>query len=155
MRIDAHQHFWQYKPGEYGWMGSNMDKLRRDHLPDYMVPLLSPASIDGVVAVEARQTLRETAWLLSLADRYSFIKGVVGWVDLCSARIRGQLETYSTHTRLCGVRHVLHDEPDDYLMLREEFIRGIEMLTQFDLAYDLVLFPQHLPIACELVGHFT
>jgi L-fuconolactonase len=154
MRIDAHQHFWQYSPEEYGWIGPDMDVLKQDRLPDDLAPLLNEANLDGTVAVQARQTLEETQWLLELSDQHAFLKGVVGWVDLCSPDLRAQLERFSAHPKFCGVRHVVHDEPDDQFMLRDDFLRGIAALAEFDLTYDLLIFPKHLPVACELVERF-
>jgi L-fuconolactonase len=154
MRCDAHQHFWHYTPEEYGWIGPDMGILKKDHLPADLAPLLDSGGIEGTVAVQARQTLDETEWLLQLADNYSLIKAVVGWVDLRSPELRGQLELFCAHPKFRGVRHVVQDEPDDRFMLREDFICGIGMLAEFDLTYDILIFPRHLPVACELVARF-
>ena len=139
---------------DYGWMGSGLELLRVDRLPDDLHPLLTAAGIDGCIAVQARQTHSETETLLTLADQYPFIVGVVGWVDLRSPDLRAQLEQFAKHPKMVGVRHVVQDEPDDQLMLQESFMRGIGMLAEYDLAYDLLLFPKHLPVACELVAQF-
>ncbi|HEX4645081.1 MAG TPA: amidohydrolase, partial [Verrucomicrobiae bacterium] len=85
-RLDAHQHFWRYDPVEYPWIADHMAVLRRDFLPEDLLPLLSGMGFDGSIAVQARQTLGETEWLLELADQHDFIKGVVGWLDLRSPR---------------------------------------------------------------------
>jgi L-fuconolactonase len=154
MRIDAHQHFWQYSPAEYGWIDDKMGVLRADHLPNRLAPLLAAAGLDGTVAVQARQTLAETEWLLELADQNPFIKGVVGWVDLANPELETQLELFAFHSKFCGVRHVVQDEPDDRFMLCPEFLHGIEKLAAFDLVYDILIFPRHLPVACELIQQF-
>ncbi len=154
MKIDTHQHFWKYNSRDYVWMSAAMDKLRRDHLPEDLMPLLKASGIDGTIAVQARQTLEESTWLLQLAEEYPFIRGVVGWVDLSSEEVAQQLEQFSQRPKFCGVRHVLHDELDDQFMLREVFVRGVSMLEKFGLAYDLLLFPRHLRIACDLVSRF-
>ena len=154
MRIDSHQHFWHYSPTEHTWMSDSMSVIRRDFLPEDLQPLLASLSFDGCIAVQARQSLEETRWLLELADRFSFIKGVVGWLDLCSPELPGQLEQFANHSKLVGVRHVVQDEPDDEFMLRHEFRRGIAQLRQFDLTYDLLLFPKHIPAAVRLVEEF-
>jgi L-fuconolactonase len=151
MRIDAHQHFWRYNDREYGWMGSAMDALKRDHLPPELEGLLRSAGFDGSVAVQARQVPEETRWLLDLADEYGYIKGIVGWVDLRGPRLREQLEEFAADPKFCGVRHVVHDEPDDLFVLRDDFLKGMALLAEFDLAYDLLLFPRQLPAACRLV----
>ncbi|HUG53033.1 MAG TPA: amidohydrolase family protein [Vicinamibacteria bacterium] len=154
MRIDSHQHFWHYDPAQHVWMTEAMGALRRDYLPDDLAPLLQAAGFDGTVAVQARQTLEETTWLLALADRHSWIRGVVGWVDLCSDELPAQLERLAPQKKLVGVRHVVHDEPDDGFMLRPEFRRGVARLGEFELAYDLLLFPRHLEAAVRLVDEF-
>lgn len=154
MRLDSHQHFWQYNPVQHVWMNDAMDVLRRDYLPDELRPLLQALEFDGTIAVQARQMVEETEWLLRLADAHDFIQGVVGWVDLLSPSLRGQLERYAKHPRLVGVRHVVHDEADDHFMLRPEFRRGLAALREFGMTYDLLLFPKHLPVAVTLLREF-
>ena len=152
--IDAHQHFWHYNPAEYGWITDDKGVLKQDYLPKDLEPLLYAIGFQGTIAVQARQILQETEWLLELSDQYDIIKGVVGWVDLRSPDIRTQLEKYSQHPKLKGVRHVIHDEPDDNFALLPEFQRGIAELKDFNLTYDLLLFYYHLPVAVKLVEKF-
>ncbi len=154
MIIDSHQHFWRYKQEEYGWIDSSMEVLKRDYLPEELAQEIRVAGVAGTVAVQARQNVRETKWLLELADNHPFIKGVVGWVDLCSEELREQLEAYSVHPKLVGVRYVIHDEPDDDFMLRDEFTRGVSLLAEFGLSYDRLIFPRHLGRAIQLTGMF-
>lgn len=154
MKIDTHQHFWKYDPREYGWMGANMEALQRDYLPSDLAPLLESAGVDGTVAVQARQSLEESRWLLQLADQTPFIKGVVGWVGLLGPRLDEQLEAFACHAKFRGVRHVVQDEPDDHFMMREDFLRGIGQLAKFGLTYDILIYPRHLPVALSLVKRF-
>ena len=107
MRIDAHQHFWQYSPVEHNWMTAAMGSLKRDYLPDDLKPLLAESGLEGTVAVQARQSLKETEWLLGLADQYDLIKGVVGWVDLRAPDVEAQLAKYGSRSKFKGVRHVV------------------------------------------------
>jgi L-fuconolactonase len=154
MKIDAHQHFWPYTPEAYGWVGPEMAVLKQDFLPPDLAPLLASLDFDGTVAVQARQTLEETRWLLALADQHAFIKGVVGWVDLCSPDLVAQLDRFGAHPKLCGVRHLVQDEPDDRFMLRADFVRGLKLLAGYGLTYDILIHPRHLPVACDLVEMF-
>jgi len=154
MKIDTHQHFWKYNATQYPWMGESMGSLRRDYLPRHLAPLLKAAGLDGTVSVQARQLVEESDWLLELADQNPFIKGVVGWVDLRSPMVDEQLEKLAHCAKLRGIRHVVHDEPDDRFMMREDFRRGLKQLRKFNLTYDLLFFPRHLPIACELLKLF-
>jgi L-fuconolactonase len=154
MRLDSHQHFWHYNPTEHIWMTEQMGALQHDFLPRDLKPLLDDLHFDGSIAVQARQNLEETRWLLELAEEHTFIHGVVGWVDLCSERLREQLEMFARHPKLVGVRHVVQDEPDDNFLLRPDFRRGIALLRKFNLTYDLLLYPKHLPAAAQLVAEF-
>jgi L-fuconolactonase len=119
-----------------------------------LLPLMGAADISATIAVQARQSLEESAWLLQLADKHPFIQAVVGWVDLSSERVAEQLEQFAQHPKFRGVRHVVHDEPDDEFMLRKSFLNGLSRLKRFGLTYDLLLFPRHLPIACNVVKRF-
>jgi len=154
MRIDSHQHFWIFNSNEYGWISSDMEILRKDYLPDQLKTELTSTGFDGSVAVHARQSLAETQWLLNLADQHNFIKGVIGWVDLCSPDVEEQLIQFSGNPKLVGIRHVIHDEQDENFMLRKSFLRGIAYLKKFGLTYDILVFPQHLPNTIQLVSQF-
>lgn len=154
MKIDSHQHFWKYNQREYNWIVDEMKILKRDYLPDELLTELTSLGFTGSISVQARQSLEETEWLLSLAQENSFIKGVVGWVDLCSSEVKNQLERFSKYPKLVGVRHVIHDEPDDNFMLRNDFLRGVESLQHYGLTYDILIFPKHLPNAIQLVSRF-
>lgn len=154
MKIDSHQHFWLYNEAEYDWIDGQMTVLQRNFLPSDLSVELDKTGFDGSIAVQARQCLEETEWLLALASSNPLIKGVVGWVDLCSPEVDRQLEKYGDSGKLVGVRHVLQGEPDDQFMLREDFLRGISLLEKYGLAYDILVFPKHLPYACQLVSRF-
>lgn len=154
MKIDSHQHFWKYNPVEYAWISEEMDILKKDYLPSDLSPELSKINFDGCIAVQARQTLEETEWLLKLASENDFIKGVVGWVDLRSKEVENQLKHFTQSEKLVGVRHVIHDEPDIDFMLRADFVKGLAKLEHFGLTYDLLLFPKHLENAIKLVSSF-
>ena len=158
MRIDAHQHFWMYSPAQYGWISDEMAELKRDFLPKDLKPLLVgqafDGSVDGSIVVQARQDLDETRWLLELADENDFVKGVVGWVDLCSSDLPAQLEEFAANGKFVGVRHIVQGEADDEFMLRPDFQRGIARLAEHGFAYDLLLYPRHLPVAVKLVREF-
>ena len=152
MRIDAHQHFWNYSAAEYPWIGAGLERLARDYLPSDLEPLLAAKQIDGSVAVQARQSVEESLWLLALAKAHPLVKGVIGWVDLRSDRVGDDLRVLAANPTFVGVRHVVQDEPDPRFVLGEGFIRGLRQLRQHGLTYDLLLYPSQLPAAIELVG---
>jgi L-fuconolactonase len=154
MKIDGHQHFWIYTSGDFGWISTGMEVLKQDYLPEDLAPLLQANGLDGSVVVQAMQTLQETEWLLGLANQTSFLKGVVGWVDLCGVEVSQQLERFASNPKFRGVRHIVQSEPDEQFMLRPDFQNGIRSLGEFGLTYDLLVLPHQLTAACELVAAF-
>ncbi len=153
-RIDAHQHFWKYDPARHGWISEEMKVIQRDFLPDDLRPLLAQIGFGGCVLVQVDQTPGENEFFLSLADEHDFILGVVGWVDLQAADVEEQLAELKKHQKLKGFRHILQAEPDEAFMLRPSFRRGIGKLRQFGYTYDILIFPNHLRHAIQLVAEF-
>jgi L-fuconolactonase len=154
MKIDAHQHFWKFDPVRDSWIGPDMAVIQRDFMPEDLEPILHKNGFDGCVAVQADQSDAETAFLLGLAEKYDFIKGVVGWVDLMAGDIGKQVERYSTYSQLKGFRHVLQGETDRALMLNPKFMNGIRMLKRYDFTYDILIFPDQLGYAFQFVKTF-
>jgi len=152
MRIDAHQHFWKYDAAEYTWIDDSMAALKRDFLPDESAREMARVGFDACVAVQARQTLDETRWLLGLAAEHPSIAGVVGWVDLQADNVRDQLAALAGHQRLVGIRHIAQSEPDDLFLLRPQVVRGIRLLADFGLGFDILIYRRQLGSAAELVG---
>lgn len=153
LKIDAHQHFWKYDPVKLSWINDAMQILQQDYLPPDLKKEMDKAGFDGCVAVQASQSEEETDFLLQLAEQYDFIKGVVGWVDLCDFNVKSRLRHYAQSPKLCGIRHIVHDEADDYFLLRPDFMRGVNMLAEFDLTYDILIFEKHLPVTLQFVSY--
>jgi L-fuconolactonase len=153
MRIDSHQHFWSYDQHRDSWMNEDMRALRRDFLPVDLFPLLQQNHMDGCIAVQADQSTDETDFLLQLADKNDFIKAVVGWIDLRAGNIEGQLEKYLSHKKLKGFRHIVQDEPENFL-LREDFCRGISLLKNYQFTYDILVYSSQLPTVLRFIELF-
>jgi L-fuconolactonase len=132
-------------------MLSGMESIRRDFLVDELSAVVHESVINGVVTAQARQSLVETEWLLGLASQHDFMRAVVGWVPLAAPNVESSLEKHASNPKLKSVRHVLHDEPDDFYVLRPEFNAGISLLRQFGLRYDILIFDRHLPQTIEFV----
>ena len=153
MRLDAHQHFWSYDTAQYPWIPPG-SPLHRSWLPADLAALQRPLGFDGSIAVQARQVIEESDWLLGLADQHETVKGVVGWVDLRSDRVEADLERLAQHPKFVGVRHVVQEEPDDAFMLGPDFQRGISKLAAYGLTYDILIFPKQLEAAIRLADNF-
>jgi len=150
-RIDAHHHLWRYTPEEYGWINDAMHALRRDFLPGDLAAEMRAAGVSGAIAVQARQTMDETHWLLDLADGCEAIRGVVGWAPISSAEeFAAAIQELAGRTKLKGLRHIVQAEPDDFL-LRKDFNRGIRAMGGSGLVYDVLVYERQLPHAIKFV----
>ena len=150
MIIDSHQHFWNYDPIKDAWIDASMKVIRRDFLPKDLKPLLDKNGIDGCIAVQADQSENETDFLLSCALKNKFIKGVVGWLDLTSENLESRLDYYIKNPFFKGLRHIVQAEKNDYL-LRDDVQNGISKLANYNLTFDILVFPSQLNAAIALV----
>lgn len=155
MRLDGHQHFWRYNRADYVWMDERMDALRHDFMPPDLLPLLQGIGFDGTIAVQARQMICETEWLLELANAHPYVVGVVGWLDFESTKIDEMLDYYSAFPKLRGLRELIHDMPDDRYTTSDVHRRAVARLAVYGLTYDLLIRPQHLPAAVDLAREFS
>jgi L-fuconolactonase len=147
-RIDVHHHLWRYTPAEYGWIDESMQALQRDFLPADLRAAMATAGVDGTIAVQARQTLEETRWLLDLADACdaggSLIRGVVGWAPIAGEEFPGCMEEFDGRAKLKGLRHVIQGERDEHYILREDFNSGIRTMAGSGLVYEILIYERHL-----------
>ena len=145
--IDSHQHFWQVGRFDYPWMTSDLGVLYRDYLPETLEPILQDNGVGSTVLVQASNSLSESRWLLELADNFSFIAGVVGWVDLAHGEVDQQLKELSANKKFKGVRHLVESEPEDDWLARPAVLSGLKTLAAHGLSYDLLVHTHHLRYA--------
>jgi L-fuconolactonase len=150
-KIDAHHHLWRYTPQDYGWIDDSMSAIRNDFLPANLRSELAAAGIAGSVAVQARQTLEETRWLLDLAEANDFIRGVVGWAPIAGENFPECMEEFDLRPKLKGLRHVIQAEKDENYILRADFNSGITAMQGSGLVYDILIFERHLAQTVDFV----
>ncbi|MAI72339.1 MAG: amidohydrolase [Rhodopirellula sp.] len=151
MLIDSHHHLWKYSTDQYGWINDQMGPLKADFLLPELREIAAESSINGFVAVQARQSMQETDELLAMAEAEPLIAGVVGWVPLAAPEIDETLERLGDQHFLKGVRHVVQDEVDDRFILGTDFNRGVSQLAANNLVYDVLIFARQLPASIEFV----
>jgi L-fuconolactonase len=154
MKIDSHQHFWHYDERTHDWITPDMAVIRRNFQPADLAVEYAANGIDGCVAVQAEQTEAENGRLIEMAAGYSFIKGVVGWIDLQAKNIEDRLQYYNEIPIIKGFRHVLQSETQRDFMLSSPFMHGIGKLQSYNYTYDLLIFPDQLEYSNRLVASF-
>ncbi len=152
MLIDCHHHLWKYSADQYGWISDEMSVLKQDFWTAELRQISSESAITGFVSVQARQSLSETDDLLRFAETEPLVRGVVGWVPLAADDVEKSLDRYADAKMLKGVRHVVQDEPDDRFLLGSDFNRGVSLLKDRGLVYDILIFARQLPAAVEFAS---
>ncbi len=154
VRIDSHQHFWLLERGDYDWLDSSLDVLYRDYQPPELSALLADTGVDKTVLVQAAASVEESHYLLSLAARYDFIAGVVGWIDMESDGATRQLEELAIHPKLVGIRPLIQDIADPDWMLQSALHPVFEQLIERRLCFDALVKPVHLQKLNTLLARY-
>lgn len=154
-RIDAHLHLWSLDdPAAYPWLGPELGPLYADHTPQMAESELRAGAIDGAILVQAADTLADTRFMLDVARDHDWVLGVVGWVDLCSPKtLEAQLDAWLQAGPLCGVRHLIHDDPREGFLEQPEVAASLALLAKHDIPLEIPdAFPRHLGQALRIAG---
>lgn len=151
MRLDAHQHYWSIKRGDYGWITPEIPVLYRDYLPEHLKPSLDQHGIEKTIVVQAAPTLAETEYLLELSEQSDTIAGVVAWLDLKDPEHYSHYERFSAHPKLVGFRVMIQEMPDANEVLEPYFIEALKLYAERDIPVDLLVVSHQLEPVVELL----
>ena len=154
LKIDTHQHFWQFDKMRHAWIKEDMKVVQKDFLPADLAPLLNNAGINACITVQADETEAENDFMLALAKENDFIKGVIGWLDFFDPQVSERLAYYSQFDLMKGFRFILQNKQPRDLLMSDKFIRGIKALGAYDLVYEILIFSDQIPYATALVKQF-
>ena len=145
--VDAHLHIWDLERGDYAWLVPD-HPLHETFTPEQARAELEAAGIDRAVLVQAEDSERDTDLMLEAADRHPWIAGVVGWVRLDDPPVdERRLE------RLCGVRHLVHDDPRDDFLRLPTVRRSLQLVAGRGLPLDVPdAWPRHLAATADLAA---
>lgn len=144
MKIDAHQHFWSIARNDYGWLTPELPHLWRDFSAADLAPLLTRHGIEKTILVQAAPTEAETEFLLAIADKTSFVAGVVGWIDFDAPDAPLRVARTADHPMLVGLRPMVQDIADDHWLLRPTLVPVFEAMAAHGLVFDALVLPRHL-----------
>ncbi len=150
MRVDAHQHFWDFNPIRDAWISDDMGVIKKNFTPSDLKPLLDRHDIDTCVAVQADQSEDETSFLLGLANQNTWIKGVVGWINILGPDLKDRLDYFSENKSFKGIRHIVQAESEGF-MISQKFCEGLKTLAETGLTYDLLITEDQLGEAIQLI----
>ena len=144
--IDSHLHVWDLTTGDYPWLGPQHGALFRTFTPEEAERALADAGVTAAILVQAADSVVDTRAMLDVAEKFAFVAGVVGWVDLADpAEATRQLDDFGFNPLFRGVRHLVHDDPrDEFLDLAP--VRGsLAEVARRGVAFDVPdAWPRHL-----------
>jgi L-fuconolactonase len=156
--IDTHVHFIDPRRVHYPWLTDPvLTPINRPFLPDDLAPVLETNGVRAAILVQTRSSLEESNEFLSHAQAHPWLAGVVAWANLTATDFGAQLEALRAApggNKLVGIRHQVQDEPDDDWLLRQDVQRGLAVLDDHDLTFDLLVKPQQLEAAIRTVRWF-
>lgn len=154
--VDAHLHLWDPTRFRIGWLDGNETLDRPYLLADYAeatVGIDVAAMVYLQVEVEPAYALLEARWAEDRAAEDPRLQGIVAWAPLEHGdRARSLLdELAATTPRLKGIRRLIQSEPDPEFCIRPDFVRGVRLLPEYGLSFDICIYARQLPNTIELV----
>ncbi|WP_409342440.1 amidohydrolase family protein [Paenibacillus sp. MBLB4367] len=151
MRIDAHQHYWLLKRGDYGWLTPEAGVLYDDYMPDRLRPELEKCGIQRTIVVQAAQTVQETEFLLELCEKEPTLAGAVGWLDLESESWLSDYERLLQNRYFVGIRVMMQEEADDRWIVKPQVVKALKRLAADRFPVDLLMNTRHWPHVLEML----
>ncbi|HYE30776.1 MAG TPA: amidohydrolase family protein [Methylomirabilota bacterium] len=149
--IDTHTHFYDpTRPGGVDWPGKDDKVLYRPVLPEEYVRLAKPLGITGTVVVEASPRVEDNQWILDLARREPFLRGLVGHLKPGQPGFAADLERFAANPLFRGMRTggwAIPITPDS-----TPFVRDLALLAERGLALDVLCGPDQLPNVAALAA---
>ncbi|HET7793540.1 MAG TPA: amidohydrolase family protein [Rhizobacter sp.] len=142
--IDAHQHFWRLADRAGQWPPASLVEIHRDFGPADLQPFLERCHVSGTVLVQSLPSVADTEYLLQLAERHAFVRGVVGWVDLKAADAAAQIDRLAQHRQLKGLRPMLQDLDDERWIDDPALEPAVAAMRGHRLSFDALVLPRHL-----------
>jgi L-fuconolactonase len=137
--IDTHLHTWNLEKLDYYWLKNDTSILSRTYAIEEINEERKLASISSAILVQATNNLQESDWLLQLAERYDWIGGAVIWLPLMQpAEVEKLMIKYRSNPFFKGVRHQIHDEPNDEWLLQPDVLKSLSILAEHNIPYDIV-----------------
>ena len=174
--VDAHHHLWSLAQGRYPWLQQEYDAGRfflgdyralcQDFLPAHYRAEGEDCNVVATVHVEAErdrsEQVAETAWLHELHAQHGFPSAVVAHAWLDRPETEERLREHLRYPLVRGIRSkpVTSSAPDGSVrgqsgtMQDERWLRGLALLPELGLSWDLRVPSWHLAEAAEVAAMF-
>lgn len=153
--IDTHLHLWEPKRLRYPWLDGS-ETLNRPFALKEFHQASAGVPIEKIVFLQcdciSEQYQQEIAFVEACAQEEPRLQGIVPWgpVDQGEAA-EPEIAELASNPRIKGVRRLLQSEPDLGFCLEAKFLRGLNLLGQYDLHFELCVTHRQIPTCIEIV----
>lgn len=152
--IDSHVHFWNPSHLRYDWL-EEAPKINKPFLPPDLPKSSKGWEMEKLVFVQAdcvpKQGLDEAKWVTELAQDDARIQGIVAFAALENGDSeRSTLEQLADMSLVKGVRRLIQSEALGF-SVQSDFIKGVQMLSDYNLSFDICIKYPQLADTIELV----
>ena len=154
--VDSHVHLWDPTRFRMPWLDGNERIGKPFGLAEFREHSAG-IEVEGIVYLQVEVTppyaLLEAQWVADQPAGGPPIVGIVPWAPLEDGdRARSFLDAMvAIDPRIKGVRRLYQSEPDLDFCIRPDFIRGVQILPEYSLSFDLGVFNQHLKNTIALI----
>jgi L-fuconolactonase len=141
--IDSHAHLWRLGENGCTWPTAEFPAIHRDFGLEDLRAVAESCGVDGVLLVQSQPNVRDTRWLLSLAED-PLIAGVVGWVDFEQPNAAESIIDLVKHPALRGLRPMVQDKDGNWYDL-PGLDAAFAVAAEAGLVLDALVRPRHLP----------
>lgn len=174
--VDAHHHLWDLSQGRYPWLQHEYNAeqfflgdyraLCQDFLPAHYRAASEGCNVVATVHVEAErdrnEQVAETAWLHTLHAAHGFPHAVVAHAWLDKPETEERLRKHLEYPLVRGIRSkpVTSATPGESVrgqrgtMQDERWLKGLALLPELGLSWDLRVPSWHLAEAAEVAAMF-
>ena len=152
--VDTHVHFWDPAHLRYDWL-AGQPQINRPYLPGDLPRQGNGWQLSQLVFVQADcapdQGQTEVEWVTALAAEHPVIRGIVAFAALEDGEsVRPQLAWLKGQPLVKGVRRLLQAEGPGFTV-QPGLVRGVALLAEYGLSFDLCVRRDQLREAIELV----
>lgn len=152
--VDTHLHIWDLGRIRYPWLKS-VPKLNRNHLIEDYRKACGPVQVAKMVFVQCEcdpaQSLDEARWVAEVAKSEPRIRGIVAQAALEKGdAVTDALARLAEIPQVRGIRRLIQGESVEFCV-QPQFVRGVQALHGFGLAFDICLKHPQLANAIKLV----
>jgi L-fuconolactonase len=154
--VDTHLHVWNPESDEirYEWL-EEVPSLNKPFLLDDYNEHCGPVEVERMVFLQCdpipEHDGKEVEWVTSLAQGDPRIQGIVSGASIEKGEgIRPFLEELAANDLVKGVRRLIQSEAIDFC-LQPDFLKGVRMLAEYDLNFDICIHHPQLQNSAEMV----